>query len=335
MSSRFVELQESDENCITAPELEDLHFDECENVHSDNKEVNNTSTVPLHERHPLEFSVILIGTSALAFNAGYVNGWTYQFHNTPVSHVTGTTTYAGVYIGLGDWNSFAINFAIITSYVFGSAITGFLMPENSFQLGREYGPLFLIGSFLFALACVAVYYDEKSEYCNYLAAMACGLQNGITSKYSGNIIRTTHVTGTATDVGLVLGRMIRGNKKEFWKLQVLLPIYTSFLLGSVASVPAFKHLGKSALVINAVLFFSIGLAYSVVVGQQMHIPIWKAFFGAYSIVEEGVKRGRQKVKKAARKMHRSLRHGAHASAHVNNPLHTTEAIRGGSEHDDL
>eukprot|EP01035_Chromulina_nebulosa_P030260 gene30260-40218_t len=328
MSSRFVELQETDENYIIAPEIEDLYFDECENVQSDSKEANNTPTVPLHERHPFEFTVILIGTSALAFNAGFVNGCTYQFHNTPVSHVTGTTTHAGIYIGLGDWNNFAINFAIITSYVFGSAITGFLMPENSFQLGREYGPLFLIGSFLFALACVTIYYDENSEYCYYLAAMACGLQNAITSKYSGNIIRTTHVTGTATDVGLVLGRMIRGNGKEFWKLQVLLPIYTAFLLGGVASVPAFKSLGKFALVVNAVVFFSIGLAYSVIVGQQMHIPVWKAFFGAYTVVEEGVKHSSQKVKKAAHKIHRTLRH---ARTHVNNPLHT-EAISGGSEH---
>jgi uncharacterized membrane protein YoaK (UPF0700 family) len=322
MSSRFVELQETDKNYITAPEIEDLYYDDCENVQSDIKEASNSSTVPLHERHPLEFTVILIGTSALAFNAGFVNGFTYQFHNTPVSHVTGTTTHAGIYIGLGDWNNFAINFAIITSYVFGSAITGFLMPENSFQLGREYGPLFLIGSFLFALACVTIYFDENSDCCFYLAAMACGLQNAITSKYSGNIIRTTHVTGTATDVGLVLGRMIRGNKKEFWKLQVLLPIYTAFLFGGVASVPAFKRLGKFALVINAVVFFSIGLAYSIVVGQQMHIPVWKAFFGAYSIVEESLKQGRQKVKKAAHKMHRT---------HVNNPLHTTttEAISGG------
>eukprot|EP01034_Spumella_vulgaris_P023022 gene23022-29210_t len=104
--------------------------------------------------------------------------------------------------------------------------------------------------------------------------MACGLQNAMTSKYSGNIIRTTHVTGTATDVGLVLGRMIRGDTKEFWKLQVLLPIYTSFLFGGVASVPVFRRLGKLSLVINVVVFFSVGLAYSVVVGCDIGIQSW-------------------------------------------------------------
>lgn len=35
------------------------------------------------DRDPFEFSMIICGGSALAFNAGFVNGCTYQFRNIP------------------------------------------------------------------------------------------------------------------------------------------------------------------------------------------------------------------------------------------------------------
>lgn len=42
-----------------------------------------------------------------------------------------------------------------------------------------------------------------------LAAAALGLQNGLTSSFHGMAIRTTHFTGTVTDLGLMLGRSHR------------------------------------------------------------------------------------------------------------------------------
>lgn len=40
----------------------------------------------------------------------------------------------------------------------------------------------------------------------YLLCVACGLQNGIMSSYTGSVIRTTHMTGIVTDIGLIVGR---------------------------------------------------------------------------------------------------------------------------------
>ena len=304
MSEKFVELLESEDNAaeIDEDENEDENEDEVQQTNVNNQ----IQQVPLHERHPLEFSVIMIGTAALSFNAGFVNGCTYQFRNIPVSHVTGTTTHAGMNAGQGDWNSFAVNMAIIISFIFGSSITGFMMPENSFQLGREYGPLFLFGSCLFAVACFTSYCWPMSDYYFYFAAMACGLQNSLTSKYSGNIIRTTHVTGIATDIGLVLGRVAKGDTKELWKLQVLGPIYVSFLCGGIVSVPVFQKLGKLSLLVNVLVFFGIGLAYSVVVGRQLHLSIWAAFFGSYTNIQKHIRMHKDKAKIAVRNVKQVL-----------------------------
>lgn len=53
--------------------------------------------IPLHERNRIEFLTIILGGSMLAFNAGFINGCTLlSLHSYPVSHVTGTTSHAGI-----------------------------------------------------------------------------------------------------------------------------------------------------------------------------------------------------------------------------------------------
>lgn len=41
-----------------------------------------------------------------------------------------------------------------------------------------------------------------------------GLQNAMVSHYKGTIIRTTHLSGVLTDLGLALGYIARGLKVE-------------------------------------------------------------------------------------------------------------------------
>lgn len=260
---------------------------------------------PLHERNPLEFAVIAAGGTALAFNAGFVNGTTFLLRNTLVSHVTGTTTIAALHAGTGDWEDMAVNLAMIVSFISGSAIAGCMMPHPSFHLGKEYGPLFLVGSLLFLLANACLTYAPEPKLYLYFSAMACGLQNGMTTRYSGNIIRTTHMTGTSTDIGLVLGRMMMGEFKEVWKLYLLVPMMVGFFLGGVVSVQAVRHFGRFTTLANVVVFFSIGLAYSAVVAHYQHISIWRAYLG------NKWKATVEKVRSAADSMKLSDQHKRH------------------------
>ena len=59
--------------------------------------------------------MILFGSAILAFNAGYVNGCTYQSlagKGKPVSHITGTTTKAGLFAADHEYNDMLVNFTI-------------------------------------------------------------------------------------------------------------------------------------------------------------------------------------------------------------------------------
>ena len=42
-----------------------------------------------------------------------------------------------------------------------------------------------------------------------MLAIAMGMQNAMTSKHAHAVIRTTHMTGVATDIGLLLGNILR------------------------------------------------------------------------------------------------------------------------------
>jgi uncharacterized membrane protein YoaK (UPF0700 family) len=40
--------------------------------------------------------------------------------------------------------------------------------------------------------------------------MAMGMQNAMTTKFSGAVIRTTHITGLTTDMGIVTANWLQG-----------------------------------------------------------------------------------------------------------------------------
>ncbi|CAF1188152.1 unnamed protein product [Rotaria sp. Silwood1] len=90
----------------------------------------------------------------------------------------------------------------------------------------------------------------------YLVSLACGLQNGMCTTFSGAVIRTTHMTGVLTDIGLVLGQALfcSRTRKHLWKLKVLIPLYGAFCLGGVSGWFAYKLLlFKAILLLSAII----------------------------------------------------------------------------------
>jgi uncharacterized membrane protein YoaK (UPF0700 family) len=69
-------------------------------------------------------------------------------------------------------------------------------------------------------------------------SIAMGLQNAMFTTFSSAVVRTTHVTGIATDIGLVVGYSIRNHfldrpYVDRWKLLIYVPIWTSFFVGGI------------------------------------------------------------------------------------------------------
>jgi uncharacterized membrane protein YoaK (UPF0700 family) len=88
-----------------------------------------------------------------------------------------------------------------------------------------------------------------------LLCFMMGLQNAVISKLSNAEIRTTHVTGIVTDIGIELGKLIYWNRHtpverqdvlaNRGRLKVLSILVLSFFGGGVLGALGFKYVGYS------------------------------------------------------------------------------------------
>jgi uncharacterized membrane protein YoaK (UPF0700 family) len=87
-----------------------------------------------------------------------------------------------------------------------------------------------------------------------LLCFIMGLQNAIITKISNSRIRTTHVTGLVTDLGIELGKLFYWNiEKEHppenmvlgnrIKLRLLASLLLMFFIGGLAGAFGFNHIG--------------------------------------------------------------------------------------------
>ena len=87
-----------------------------------------------------------------------------------------------------------------------------------------------------------------------LLCYAMGLQNAVVTKLSHAEIRTTHMTGIVTDIGIELGRLlywnadrelppVRANRR---RLRLLLALLACFVTGGIAGAAGFGHYGNLA-----------------------------------------------------------------------------------------
>jgi uncharacterized membrane protein YoaK (UPF0700 family) len=201
-----------------------------------------------------------MGAWGLAFVAGMINVvGLLGFNHQAVTHLTGTTTMLAAALAARDGGA-ALHFAaVIFSFVAGNVLSGFLIQESTLQLGRRYGIALVLESLLLCGAVPLL--QAGSMYGIYSAACACGLQNAMVSTYSGAVVRTTHLSGMFTDLGIFLGHALRGIPVDLRRLRLCFLIISGFLCGGIAGALAFRWLGYSTLFIPAGLTAATSFAY--------------------------------------------------------------------------
>ncbi|WP_322997630.1 YoaK family protein [Castellaniella sp.] len=193
-----------------------------------------------------------VGTGILALIAGLVNAIGYLgFMHEPITNLTGNTTQLGMAISQGDWLQTAHWALTICAFVLGAAVSGMIVRQSTLQLGRRYGLAMLLESAL--LFAAVPFMDAAHPAGFYLASMAMGLQNGMVSAYSGAVIRTSHVTGIFTDLGMYLGHLLRGMPVDPLRLRLCGIVVGHFIIGSIAGALLFARLREHALLVPAAL----------------------------------------------------------------------------------
>ena len=203
---------------------------------------------------------VWIGAGSLACIAGMVNVVGYLgFEHQAVTHLTGTTTLLGAAVAAGDVRAALQLLGVAVAFMAGAALSGLIIQDSTLRLGRRYGAVLAIESFLLVLAVPMFQRNQISGA--LLAAMACGLQNAMATTYSGAVIRTTHLSGMFTDLGIGLGHALRGLPLQRRRLLLCGLIIACFLAGGIAGALLFSRIGYRALLLPATLTGLTGVGY--------------------------------------------------------------------------
>lgn len=202
------------------------------------------------------------GAFILAFVAGYVNSiGLLGFEHQAVSHLSGTATLFGIGILNSEFtNTFHIALILI-SFFLGSSLSGFLVHSSNLQLGRHYDTALLVEALLLFLSIYLLSHGEL--YGQYVASAACGLQNALATSYSGAIVRTTHLTGIFTDLGIMLGSRLRGKLLDKRKLLLFSVIIIGFIAGAACGSYLYTKYMFNALFIPATICLILAFSYRI------------------------------------------------------------------------
>lgn len=195
----------------------------------------------------------------LAFVAGAMNAGGFLAIGTYTSHMTGIISSIADNLALGVFGLVGSGVALLTSFTLGAASSAILINWARRHARRQqYAyPLALESGLLIAFAGLGAVLPEGSvaPVTALLLCFVMGLQNATITKISGARIRTTHLTGMITDIGIELGKLTYGVMarllnhpplpRDGRKLAILLPIVGMFFLGGLVGALGFKHLGHA------------------------------------------------------------------------------------------
>lgn len=145
------------------------------------------------------------------------------------------------------------------AFVAGAACTAVLVNwGRRRQMQSEYAfPLMVEAALLFCFGAIGGRFEDYHWlFVPATAGLLCftmGLQNAIITKISRNEIRTTHVTGMVTDIGIEIGRLIYWNRGVYpgrqevradrGNLWLLTSLVSLFIIGGVLGAIGFEHVG--------------------------------------------------------------------------------------------
>lgn len=202
----------------------------------------------------------------LALNSGIINGvclsgiLSKDGTKQASAAVTGAWTNSALGAASGNYRQFIFNIQCILSYASGSFMSGFLNPNpKPFHVSVVgFRSAFLIGAML--LYGSSTLSEEPDKVFIYLAAMANGIQNSLTSTTTGNLVRSTHFSGITSDMGTFMGQIVRGNMENLVKFKVFFALAMTFWTGGYVSFSLTQNYGKGALLLSSILYLIMGLA---------------------------------------------------------------------------
>jgi uncharacterized membrane protein YoaK (UPF0700 family) len=201
------------------------------------------------------------GAMALAALAGCINAVGFLgAHHQALSHLSGTVTNFGADMARGEWPLAAHAGLVLVFFFLGCVASGMIIRHSTLRAGRRYGVALCVESALLFGAHYFLRHDAFSG--DYLAAMACGLQNAMATSYSGAVVRTTHMTGIVTDLGIAIGLTARGERADWRRMRLYLVLLAGFFCGGILGSLSYVRIGYDTLLYPATAAGLTGIGYT-------------------------------------------------------------------------
>lgn len=202
---------------------------------------------------------------SLAFVAGAANAGGFLAVGQYTSHMTGIVSALADHAVLGDIVLVIGGLCSLLAFMVGAAVSAILI-----NWGRRRGaqseyamPLMLEAALLLVFGLLGAQLDQhRMFFVPATVGLLCfimGLQNAIITKISKAEIRTTHMTGVVTDIGIEIGKLLYWNTRHGVpddirvlanrpRLRLLASLLGMFLLGGLIGALGFKYMGYIATV---------------------------------------------------------------------------------------
>lgn len=199
---------------------------------------------------------------ALAFIAGAANAGAFLAVKVYTSHMTGIVSSMADNLVLGDFALALGAVGAVLSFLCGAMTSAIMInygrrralrSQFALPLLLEAGLFLLFGVMGSVLAGITGLFVPATVM---LMCFTMGLQNAVITKISGSVVRTTHLTGIITDLGIELGKLVYWNRSsdgisapviaDRQRMATLAVLVATFLGGGVLGALGFKHMGYLA-----------------------------------------------------------------------------------------
>lgn len=196
----------------------------------------------------------------LAFIAGAANAGGFIAVGQYTSHMSGVVSALADNLSLGETGLVVAGLSSLLAFMTGAATSAIMI-----NWGRRRGaqseyalPLLLEAALLLFFGLLGANLEQdRILFVPATVALLCfvmGLQNAMITKISKAEIRTTHMTGLVTDVGIELGKLVYWNatkdapgmkavKADRAKLALLASLLGMFFIGGITGAMGFKYVG--------------------------------------------------------------------------------------------
>lgn len=199
---------------------------------------------------------------SMAFVAGAVNAGGFLAVGRYTSHMTGVVSSLADSGAAGDLATALSFLVMMLCFMAGAALSTVLVAYGRRHRMRSRYALSLLveAVFLLLFGYLGARLDAKVRFelpeATALLCFLMGMHNAVTTNISGAVVRTTHMTGNVTDLGIELAKLFYRNSRKLegapiiradrGRLKLVGLLLAAFILGGLAGAVGFRHFGFKA-----------------------------------------------------------------------------------------